>query len=55
LGAVIPDEWRLARELTDHLKDLVVVLLLLAFFASIGSPKAAKSPGFEIHPMVSPA
>jgi Kef-type K+ transport system membrane component KefB len=35
-GAVIPHESRVARELTDRLQDLVVVLLLPAFFAFTG-------------------
>jgi Kef-type K+ transport system membrane component KefB len=36
LGAVIPHDSSLARELTDRLEDLVVVLLLPAFFAFTG-------------------
>src|SRR5437868_13453794 len=36
LGAVIPHDSGLARELTDRLEDLVVVLLLPAFFAYTG-------------------
>jgi Kef-type K+ transport system membrane component KefB len=36
LGAVIPSESRLARELTTRLHDLVVVFLLPAFFAYTG-------------------
>ena len=36
LGAVIPHDSGLARDLTDRLEDLVVVLLLPAFFAFIG-------------------
>jgi len=36
LGAVIPHESRLARDLTDRLEDIVVVLLLPAFFAFSG-------------------
>ncbi len=36
LGAVIPSESRLARELTTRLHDLVVVFLLPAFFAFTG-------------------
>ena len=36
LGAVIPHDSGLARELTDRLEDLVVVLLLPAFFAFTG-------------------
>jgi Kef-type K+ transport system membrane component KefB len=36
LGAVIPHESRLARDLTERLEDLVVVLLLPAFFAFSG-------------------
>jgi Kef-type K+ transport system membrane component KefB len=36
LGAVIPHDSRLAREFTARLKDLVVVLLLPAFFAYTG-------------------
>ncbi|HEY1586153.1 MAG TPA: cation:proton antiporter [Polyangia bacterium] len=36
LGAVIPHDTGLARELTDRLEDLVVVLLLPAFFAFTG-------------------
>jgi Kef-type K+ transport system membrane component KefB len=36
LGAVIPHDSQMARELTDRLEDLVVVLLLPAFFAFIG-------------------
>jgi Kef-type K+ transport system membrane component KefB len=36
LGAIIPHDSRLARELTDKLEDLVVVLFLPAFFAFTG-------------------
>src|SRR5439155_20464471 len=36
LGAVIPHDSGLARELTDRLEDLLVVLLLPAFFAFTG-------------------
>jgi Kef-type K+ transport system membrane component KefB len=36
LGAVIPHDSSLARELTDRLEDIVVVLLLPAFFAFTG-------------------
>ncbi len=36
LGAVIPHDTGLARELTDRLEDIVVVLLLPAFFAFTG-------------------
>jgi Kef-type K+ transport system membrane component KefB len=36
LGAVIPHESRLAREVTRRLKDIVTVLLLPAFFALTG-------------------
>src|SRR5262249_38279259 len=36
IGAVIPHDSGLARELTDRLEDLVVVLLLPAFFAFTG-------------------
>ena len=36
LGAVIPHDSGMARELTDRLEDMVVVLLLPAFFAFIG-------------------
>ncbi len=36
LGAVIPHDSGMARELTDRLEDLVVVLLLPAFFAFTG-------------------
>ncbi|MDB4966977.1 MAG: Sodium/hydrogen exchanger [Myxococcales bacterium] len=36
LGAIIPHDSGLARELTDRLEDLVVVLLLPAFFAFTG-------------------
>jgi len=36
LGAMIPHDSTLARELTDRLEDLVVVLLLPAFFAFTG-------------------
>ncbi len=36
LGAVIPHDSGLARDLTDRLEDLVVVLLLPAFFAFTG-------------------
>jgi K+:H+ antiporter len=36
LGAVIPHDSGMARELTDRLEDLVVVLLLPAFFAYTG-------------------
>jgi Kef-type K+ transport system membrane component KefB len=36
LGAVIPHDSQMARELTDRLEDLVVVLLLPAFFAFAG-------------------
>jgi Kef-type K+ transport system membrane component KefB len=36
LGAVIPHDSSLARDLTDRLEDLVVVLLLPAFFAFTG-------------------
>jgi Kef-type K+ transport system membrane component KefB len=36
LGAIIPHDSGLARELTDKLEDLVVVLLLPAFFAFTG-------------------
>jgi Kef-type K+ transport system membrane component KefB len=36
LGAVIPHDSQMARELTDRLEDLVVVLLLPAFFAFTG-------------------
>jgi Kef-type K+ transport system membrane component KefB len=36
LGAVIPHDSRMARELTDRLEDLIVVLLLPAFFAFTG-------------------
>ena len=36
LGAMIPHDSSLARELTDRLEDLVVVLLLPAFFAFTG-------------------
>ena len=35
-GAVIPHESRVARELTGKLEDVVVVLLLPAFFAYTG-------------------
>ncbi len=36
LGAVIPDDSRIAREFTAKMKDLVTVLLLPAFFALTG-------------------
>src|SRR5262249_22844391 len=36
LGAVIPHDSSLARELTDRLEDIVIVLLLPAFFAFTG-------------------
>jgi Kef-type K+ transport system membrane component KefB len=36
LGAVIPHDTGMARELTDRLEDIVVVLLLPAFFAFTG-------------------
>src|SRR5262249_31005458 len=36
LGAIVPHDSGLARELTDRLEDLVVVLLLPAFFAFTG-------------------
>ena len=36
LGAIIPHDSSLARELTDRLEDLVLVLLLPAFFAFTG-------------------
>ncbi len=36
LGAVIPHDSQMARELTDRLEDLIVVLLLPAFFAFTG-------------------
>ncbi|MGH7932133.1 MAG: cation:proton antiporter [Candidatus Binataceae bacterium] len=36
LGAVIPHDSEMAREMTDRLEDLVVVLLLPAFFAYTG-------------------
>lgn len=36
LGAVIPHDSQMARELTDRLEDLVIVLLLPAFFAFTG-------------------
>jgi Kef-type K+ transport system membrane component KefB len=36
LGAIIPHDSSLARELTDRLEDLVIVLLLPAFFAFTG-------------------
>ena len=36
LGAMIPHDSRLARELTRKLEDIVVVLLLPAFFAFTG-------------------
>jgi Kef-type K+ transport system membrane component KefB len=36
LGAIIPHDSQMARELTDRLEDLVVVLLLPAFFAFTG-------------------
>jgi K+:H+ antiporter len=36
LGAIIPQDSSLARELTDRLEDLVIVLLLPAFFAFTG-------------------
>jgi Kef-type K+ transport system membrane component KefB len=36
LGAVIPHDTGMARELTDRLEDIVVVLLLPAFFAYTG-------------------
>jgi Kef-type K+ transport system membrane component KefB len=36
LGAIIPHDSGMARELTDRLEDLVVVLLLPAFFAFTG-------------------
>jgi K+:H+ antiporter len=36
LGAMIPHDSQMARELTDRLEDLTVVLLLPAFFAFIG-------------------
>jgi Kef-type K+ transport system membrane component KefB len=36
LGAVVPHDSALARDLTDKLEDLVVVLLLPAFFAFTG-------------------
>jgi K+:H+ antiporter len=36
LGAIIPYDSSLARELTDRLEDLVIVLLLPAFFAFTG-------------------
>jgi Kef-type K+ transport system membrane component KefB len=36
LGAVIPHDSRMARELTDRLEDLIVVLLLPAYFAFTG-------------------
>jgi Kef-type K+ transport system membrane component KefB len=36
LGAVIPHDSGLARELTDRLEDIVIVLLLPAFFAFTG-------------------
>jgi Kef-type K+ transport system membrane component KefB len=36
LGAVIPHDSGMARELTDRLEDLIVVLLLPAFFAFTG-------------------
>ncbi|MBV8452381.1 MAG: cation:proton antiporter, partial [Deltaproteobacteria bacterium] len=36
LGAVIPHDSQMARELTDRLEDLIVVLLMPAFFAFAG-------------------
>jgi Kef-type K+ transport system membrane component KefB len=36
LGAMIPHDSGMARELTDRLEDMVVVLLLPAFFAFVG-------------------
>ncbi len=36
LGAVIPHDSGMARELTDRLEDIVIVLLLPAFFADTG-------------------
>ena len=36
LGAVMPHDSGMARELTDRFEDLVVVLLLPAFFAITG-------------------
>jgi len=36
LGAIVPHDSSLARELTDRLEDLVIVLLLPAFFAFTG-------------------
>ena len=36
LGAMIPHDSQMARELTDRLEDLIVVLLLPAFFAFTG-------------------
>jgi Kef-type K+ transport system membrane component KefB len=36
LGAVMPHDSGMARELTDRLEDLVIVLLLPAFFALVG-------------------
>src|SRR5262245_11147531 len=36
LGAVLPHDSQMARELTDRLEDLIVVLLLPAFFAFTG-------------------
>src|SRR5258708_24807389 len=36
LGAVIPHDSGMARELTDRLEDIVIVLLLPAFFAYTG-------------------
>ena len=36
LGAVIPHDSQMSRELTDRLEDLIVVLLLPAFFAFTG-------------------
>ncbi len=35
-GAIIPHDSRLARQVTDRLEDVVVVLLLPAFFAFVG-------------------
>src|ERR1700729_397173 len=47
LGAIIPHDSSLARELTDRLEDLVLVLLLPAFFAFTGfRPQIGTSGGW---------
>jgi Kef-type K+ transport system membrane component KefB len=45
LGAVMPHDSGMARDLTDRLEDLVVVLLLPAFFALIGLRTEAQLMG----------